>query len=95
MKKITSLISLIIQNVASTESGGIYIHFADVDQSLEDKFDDGKCRALALRGGGTKGAYEVGALKTMIDMLDPQDVAYDVVVGVSIGGMNAGMFATF
>jgi len=48
-----------------------------------------------MRGGGTKGAYEVGALKTMVDMLDPQDVAYDVVVGVSIGGMNAGMFATY
>jgi len=32
---------------------------------------DGKCRALALRGGGTKGAYEVGALKAMAALLNP------------------------
>lgn len=56
---------------------------------------DDKCRVLALRGGGTKGAYEVGALKAMADMLDPIDIAYDVVEGVSIGGMNAGLFATY
>lgn len=30
------------------------------------KSADGKCRALALRGGGTKGAYEVGVLKALI-----------------------------
>jgi hypothetical protein len=35
---------------------------------------DGKCRALALRGGGTKGAYEVGALKGIVkNMEDPLD----------------------
>ena len=48
-----------------------------------------------MRGGGTKGAYEVGALKILVEMMDPQEVAYDVVVGVSIGGMNAGMFAVY
>ena len=55
----------------------------------------GKCQALAMRGGGTKGAYEVGALKAMIEALPPEDVAYDVVVGVSIGGVNAGLLAMF
>ncbi len=34
---------------------------------------DGKCRALALRGGGTKGAYEVGALKAIVKHMDPID----------------------
>lgn len=35
---------------------------------------DGKCRALALRGGGTKGAYEVGALKGIVkNMENPVD----------------------
>ena len=57
--------------------------------------DDGKCRVLAMRGGGTKGAYEVGALKAMADMLEPIDIAYDVLAGVSIGALNAAMFATF
>jgi predicted acylesterase/phospholipase RssA len=59
------------------------------------KSDDGKCRALALRGGGTKGAYEVGALKAMAALLDPKEIEYDVVVGVSIGALNAALFAFY
>ena len=56
---------------------------------------DGKCRALALRGGGTKGAYEVGALKAMLQYLDPMEYQYDVVVGVSVGAINAAFFSLF
>lgn len=56
---------------------------------------DGKCRALALRGGGTKGAYEVGALKALTSLLDPEDYAYDVVVGVSVGAINAALLSLF
>jgi NTE family protein len=56
---------------------------------------DDKCRALIMRGGGGKGAFEVGALQAMTDMMHPIDYAYDVVAGVSIGGLNAGMFASF
>lgn len=48
-----------------------------------------------MRGGGTKGAYEVGALGAMVEMLDPLEYAYDVVVGVSIGAYNAAALATF
>ena len=57
--------------------------------------EDGKCRALALRGGGTKGAFEVGVLKAITELLEPIDYQYDVVVGVSIGAINGAMFATF
>lgn len=57
--------------------------------------DDGKCRVLAMRGGGTKGAYEVGALKAMEELLEPIDIAYDVLAGVSIGAINAAIFSTF
>jgi predicted acylesterase/phospholipase RssA len=39
--------------------------------SVQLKGADGKCRALALRGGGTKGAYEVGVLKGLVETLDP------------------------
>jgi predicted acylesterase/phospholipase RssA len=56
---------------------------------------DGKCRAVALRGGGTKGAYEVGVLKGMVELMKPLEYAYDVIVGVSCGGINAGILATF
>ena len=56
---------------------------------------DGKCRGLALRGGGTKGAYEVGVLKAFIEIMDPIDYAYDVLSGVSIGGFNAAYISTY
>lgn len=48
-----------------------------------------------MRGGGTKGAYEVGALKAITDFLIPLEYAYDVIVGVSCGGINAGLLATY
>jgi predicted acylesterase/phospholipase RssA len=57
--------------------------------------DDGFCRILALRGGGTNGAFEIGILKKMVEYLDPIDYAYDVFQGVSIGGINAAAMATF
>jgi len=56
---------------------------------------DDKCRGLALRGGGTKGAYEVGALKAFIEIMDPIDYAYDVLSGVSIGAFNAAYISTY
>ena len=48
-----------------------------------------QCRALALRGGGTKGNYEVGVLQSFLDNLPQEEIEYDVVVGVSIGAVNA------
>jgi predicted acylesterase/phospholipase RssA len=48
-----------------------------------------QCRALALRGGGTKGNYEVGVLQSFLENLPQEDIEYDVVVGVSIGAVNA------
>ena len=57
---------------------------------------DGKCRALAMRGGGTKGAYEVGVLNGFKDhMSAPIDYAYDVTVGVSIGAINSASLAVY
>lgn len=51
-------------------------------------------RALVLSGGGSKGAYQVGALKYMLGELK---VVYDAFCGVSVGAINAaflGMFET-
>jgi predicted acylesterase/phospholipase RssA len=59
------------------------------------KSPDGKCRALALRGGGSKGSYEVGFLKAMTKYLDPIEYHYDVVVGVSVGAINAALLAIY
>ena len=54
-----------------------------------------KCRALALRGGGTKGNYEVGVLQSFYDNLPSEEIEYDVVVGVSIGSINAGTIGIY
>ena len=56
---------------------------------------DGKCRALALRGGGAKGAFEVGVLKGMEKYLRPEDYQYDVITGVSIGAVNAAVLSSY
>ena len=45
--------------------------------------------ALVLSGGGSKGAYEIGVYQALLDM----DVKVDMVVGTSIGAMNAYIIA--
>jgi len=40
------------------------------------------CRALALGGGGDRGAYEAGVLKYLVDNLPAEEVQYDVVAGI-------------
>ena len=53
---------------------------------------DGKCRVLAMRGGGVHGAFEVGVLKAFVEKLDPIDVHYDIISGVSVGALNTSIF---
>lgn len=48
-----------------------------------------KCRALALSGGGDKGAYEAAVYVGLVNNLPAEEVSYDVVVGVSAGSLNA------
>lgn len=50
---------------------------------------DVKCRALALSGGGDKGSYEAAVFIELVNLLDPADIAYDVLTGVSAGSMNS------
>jgi len=56
---------------------------------------DGKCRALAMAGGGTKGAFEAGALYGMYHGTEnvTNEFDYDVVSGISAGAINAGALA--
>jgi hypothetical protein len=56
---------------------------------------DRKCRALALSGGGDLGAYEAGAFIELVNLLPTEDVAYDVVTGVSAGSMNSAGLGLF
>lgn len=56
---------------------------------------DNKCRALALEGGGDKGAYQAAVFDSLVKNLPKEDVAYDVVTGVSVGAINGAGIATF
>ena len=49
-------------------------------------------RALVLSGGGSKGAYQVGALKHILGNLK---IPYDIFCGVSVGAINCGFLAQF
>lgn len=54
------------------------------------------CRALAMSGGGDKGAYEAAVFVGLVNSLPAEEVAYDVVTGVSAGSLNTlalGVFA--
>lgn len=53
------------------------------------------CKILALEGGGDKGAYQAGALKGLMNSLSPEEVDYDFISGVSLGAVNAAIFATY
>ncbi len=56
---------------------------------------NGVCRAVAYSGGGSKGAWEAGATYGLMHALDPADLAWDVVSGVSAGAINAGGVAMY
>ncbi len=47
-------------------------------------------RAIALGGGGTKGAYEVGVWKALLEL----GIDYEIVTGTSIGALNGALMAT-
>jgi NTE family protein len=49
-------------------------------------------RALVLSGGGSKGAYQAGALKYILGELS---VVYDVFCGVSVGAINCSFLSMF
>eukprot|EP00744_Colponema_vietnamica_P004212 GILI01006326.1.p1 GENE.GILI01006326.1~~GILI01006326.1.p1 ORF type:complete len:346 (-),score=117.87 GILI01006326.1:190-1227(-) len=54
-----------------------------------------KCYALALAGGGDKGAYEAGAVKAFIDKLPADQVQWDVISGISVGSINTAAMGLF
>mmetsp|Transcript_1259 Transcript_1259/g.1485 ORF Transcript_1259/g.1485 Transcript_1259/m.1485 type:complete len:262 (+) Transcript_1259:46-831(+) len=67
----------------------------DTSEEESTLYKDDKCRILTMRGGGTKGAYEVGVLLEMTELVDPKEIEYDVVEGISVGALNAALIATF
>ena len=53
------------------------------------------CRALALEGGGSRGAYQVGALTGLVENMPPQELEWNIVTGISTGALNAGGVSLF
>jgi NTE family protein len=49
-------------------------------------------RALVLSGGGVKGAYQIGALKHLIN---ERGLKYDIVCGISVGALNVSFLSMF
>lgn len=53
------------------------------------------CLALALNGGGAKGAYQAGAIYGWMHEGNPDDFQWDVVTGISGGAINAGAMSVW
>ena len=56
---------------------------------MELKLDKNKTYAIALEGGGARGAYQVGAWQA----LEEAGIRYNAVSGTSVGSLNGAMFA--
>ena len=56
---------------------------------MELKLDTSKIYAIALEGGGARGAYQVGAWRA----LEEAGVRYNAVAGTSVGALNGAMMA--
>ena len=55
--------------------------------------ENGKCYALAMQGGGDKGAYQAGAFIGTVEALGEAQTRYQSISGVSVGGLNAGFIS--
>jgi len=57
-------------------------------------WSDAKCNILALSGGGAFGAVEVGIIDELVSTKQIPPM-FDVITGISVGGLNAGIFSYY
>ncbi len=55
----------------------------------------GTCHALAMAGGGDRAAYEAGVIRGLVDNLAKEEVAYNVVTGISAGSTLTAAFSVY
>ena len=84
MRSIVTLSTVLFQAFTSAAS-----------ESYDPSSNDGKCRALALSGGGNYGAWEAGVLWGLVHYGDPTDYAWNVITGISAGALNTCAAAVF
>jgi len=53
------------------------------------------CMGLLLGGGGDRAAYQAGVIKALVEYEAPGRHAYNNVIGISGGAINAAMFAKY
>lgn len=53
------------------------------------------CRVLAQEGGASFGSYESGAFQGLVNLLPPEEVQYNVAVGISAGSLNSLLLSIF
>ena len=53
------------------------------------------CTALILSGGGSNGAWEMGAFWGFLNYGNPDDFKYDVVSGISAGSINTLLLSSY
>jgi len=51
--------------------------------------------ALMLPGGGARGAYQVGALKGILEIIDQEKNIFPIITGTSAGAINAVVMASY
>ena len=54
-----------------------------------------KCYGVAFEGGGGKGAYEAGVMFAFANATGGPVIAYNIISGISIGAVNAGLASQF
>jgi predicted acylesterase/phospholipase RssA len=67
----------------------LYILFSSLSVSAQT------CLAAAFEGGGSKGAYEAGVLFVFTNAANGPNVKYNVISGISIGAVNAGLVSNY
>lgn len=54
-----------------------------------------KCYGLALEGGGSRGAFEAGAIWALVNNLPADEVRWNIITGISTGALNTGGFSNY
>ncbi len=63
------------------------------DHAGDEQERPGGLIALVLAGGGARGAYEMGALSVLAPVLEERGERVAIIVGTSVGGINAAYLA--
>eukprot|EP00347_Sterkiella_histriomuscorum_P010239 403377058 len=76
----------------------IYIGFLCLSLTLHNlnALDlQGNCLGLVLKGGANRGSYEAGVIQVFAENLDPEEVQWDVVSGISVGALNSAHVSSY